>query len=779
MNRIYFEKMSNCTGCGACKNICPTGAISISYNEKGFYAPILDESKCVNCGKCKLACPKDDNHLKNFQKPQCYAFAANDEERKGSSSGAFFPVLAKFILERKGYVCGVAWTKNFEAEHIIINNIEDLHKLRFSKYVQANTGNCFKEIKKILDKDNWVLFSGTPCQNAGLLKFLNKNYEKLITLDIICHGAPSPKVWQDYLNENFEKEKIVDINFRNKYRGWISTSEYPGHISFNDGTQKPIGIYYEAFLQHKLSNDPCVDCKYRKVPRPADFTCGDFWHLFNSDLNDNKGLSVVLLNNKKAEKIFNMIITNADIKLYEKIDLHNKYKRIELKNRSKKTIERELFFKKYQKGISTTKLLEATLGKSYDVGLCTFFNGLNYGSCLVAYAVNNILEKLGYSVLNIHKRVDSAYNFDERHLTYQFAKENYFVSDEIPFGEIPVTLNEKCNTFMLGSDTLWWWKDVEYTDNHFWLDFVFSSKKKIAFCTSFGFDEPNIPYLKQNEIKYLYKRFDALSTREASGARILKDYFDCNGECLCDPTLIADREIFEDLAIKSSREDKNYILAYVLDIDKRKQKQIENFANKMGIKLILIPNMYRSYKKEKKKKTKINIPIEDFLYLIKNAEFIITDSFHGVCFSTIFEKNFAGIINKQRGNGRYKIIEQIGLKKHLIGSFDELENYSLENMPNFQFAKQELEKQREKAFLWLKEALDKPKKESSDLDLFYDYQVLSNVNKLRNIKNLINLKLIKFKYFKYTLLENIFIGRKRKKAHEKRLFYKDILRRIG
>ena len=724
MSNYKLANMNICTGCGACKNICPVNAISMGYSEDGFYIPVVDKEICVNCGKCKKVCPAIDFKFKNNERPKCYTVAASDNERINSTSGAVFPVLAKYVFSKNGYVAGVAWDKNFEAEHIIIDNEKDLHKLRYSKYVQASTGDTFKQVKGLLENDKYVLFSGTPCQVAGLLNFLGKDYEKLITLDLICHGTPSPKVWQDYLNENFEKEKIIDINFRKQDNGWIRDKAiwYYSHgssVDYNSGEKKPIGVYYEAFLKNKLSNEPCLDCKYRTVPRPADFTCGDFWYLHKSEFDDKKGLSICLLNNEKAKKIFEEIKENC--KFYQEIDLKDDYTKVELNTKTRKNRERELFFKKYKEGkISVTKLLNAAVEKHYDIGFLSFFNGLNYGSALVAYAVNRIMEDMGYSVLNIHKKRSKDYEFDNYHKTYQFAQKHYFISRELGFDDDHRIINSSCDNFVLGSDTLWWWSDVQNTNNHYWLDFVTSNKRKISFSTSFGFDEPNIPDDKIQEIKYLYKRFNSLSVREESGVKILKDYFDCDGVHLWDPVLVANPDIFDNLSLQSKRDDKDYLFAYILDSDEEKLDIIKNTAKNLGLKLILIPKMHSQYYLDQKNGTNVNIDIEDFVYLIKNAVYVITDSFHGACFSVIFKKKFTAYINNKRGNARYKIFDEMNLKNRFINSYDELESFDFNNEIDFSTAEEKIQQHSKQAINWLKNALTKPIENVSDIDLMYD-----------------------------------------------------------
>ena len=185
-------------------------------NNEGFLVPVLDADKCIDCGLCMKPCPSLQEKRDNAVEPQCYAAQASDDIRAISSSGGVFTPLAEQILERGGVVCGAAFREDWTVHHIIVDNKEELAKLRGSKYVQSDTEDCYKRIKALLKEGTWVLFSGTPCQVAGLYTYLGKEYDTLVTIDIFCHGAPSPGVWKRYLRENYEPGSIANINFRDK-----------------------------------------------------------------------------------------------------------------------------------------------------------------------------------------------------------------------------------------------------------------------------------------------------------------------------------------------------------------------------------------------------------------------------------------------------------------------------------------------------------------------------------------------------------------------------------
>ncbi len=727
-----------CCSCGACYNICPNNAISMEFSDKGFYSPVVNDEKCIKCGKCLNVCPAIEYKSKNTNSPppSVYLVEDIDEERQKSTSGGAFGIFAKYVLANNGFVCGSAWNDNWEAEHIIIDNINDLDKLRISKYVQSNTKNCFSEIKKLLDNNKLVLFSGTPCQSAGLIKFLNKDYDNLITMDLLCHGAPSPKIWQDYLNKNYSKKDIKEIKFRNKSDWTLGTREAfyntdHGYILENN-KKREIGIFYEAFLDNILSCDSCMECKYKFVPRPADFTIGDFWYYrkYYPKINAKMGLSVLLANNLKAKRILKSVSKNINV--LKPVNMKENWEHIEIRNHSKDTAERHIFFKKYLKGYDLNNILNEATHKHYDVGIISYFNWMNYGSALVSYAAYKIIEQLGYSILTVNKDFSFSDRYNKENRSLEFAKKHYNISRLYEAQEDCRELNDLCDTFIVTSDTQWW--DSEPAGDFCWLDFVRSDKRKISFCTSFAHPEPAFDNNAIARRKYLFKRFHALSTREEQGVKILKDIFDTESEHLYDPTLLADKQIFEDLANQSSRTEKGFVFAYILDLTEEKEKIAKYIADTLNLKLKLISNMRYSGKCNLIDEN--NIAIEDFVYFCKNADFIFTDSFHGTCFSTIFEKPFISFANSPRGITRYKIFYDNNLKDYIFDNLEDVYNIDLQNIkPDFTVFNEKIKHEREKALLWLKQAMEKPLPKPSNDELLYDYLYNKNLDDKLNFRH--------------------------------------------
>ncbi len=314
INNILEEK-DKCYGCNACYNICPVEAIEMVADEEGFLYPNINTEKCTNCGLCKKVCPslnKSEKFNTNTNSPKCYAVMASDEIRTNSTSGGAFSLFANWILEQGGYVCGAAFDDNGKVEHIIINYKEELNKLQSSKYVQSDMNYIHKQLKTLLNEGKIVLFSGTPCQVAGVNNFIGKN-DNLYTIDLICHGVPSPLVWMKYLKETIGDEKFIYTKFREKILPY-------GNNHLITYTDKNIYSFYQrqdsylkAFHYNMILRPSCHKCAFTTVKRNGDISIGDFWGIDNIDksFNDTKGTSLVLINSKNGKNLFKAVQKNT------------------------------------------------------------------------------------------------------------------------------------------------------------------------------------------------------------------------------------------------------------------------------------------------------------------------------------------------------------------------------------------------------------------------------------------------------------------------------------
>ena len=297
---IEVTDKTRCCGCSACANICPVRCITMTADSEGFRYPSADPHACISCGRCDEVCPMN-SHVSS-QDRTAYAVRVPRYEAE-SSSGGVFPALAEQVLMEGGAVYGAAFDEEMRLRHIRVKDFAGLQFLRGSKYVQSNIEDAYMLAHEDLSCGRKVLFSGTPCQIAGLHKFLGRNYPGLITVDLACHGVPSPKVWDRYVKE--KGPGLVNVIFRDKSFGW---RRYHLAYVYKDRTDKiryDRDPYMQLFLQNLSIRPSCYDCAFRNGGNSSDITLGDFWAVAESvpEMNDGRGVSVVVANTQKGEEI--------------------------------------------------------------------------------------------------------------------------------------------------------------------------------------------------------------------------------------------------------------------------------------------------------------------------------------------------------------------------------------------------------------------------------------------------------------------------------------------
>lgn len=306
MIRIFSKK--KCCGCSACASICPKSCIVMKRDEEGFCYPSVDETACVDCHQCEKVCPFLNPTVQTYTGSKIYAAVNTDSEvRLASSSGGVFTEIATHVIKQGGCVFGAAFQDDWNVKHCMVENIESLSKLRKSKYVQSNIGNTYKLAKAQLLQGRLVLFSGTSCQIAGLKHFLHKEYDNLITVEILCHGVPSPKVWQLYLAE-FLKGKgygigdLCNLSFRDKVKG---ITEYKLSFEMNDKNSLSHFFYEDSYMDGFLSNlilrPSCYSCMAKGGRSGSDIVLGDLWNKYaKKPFDDSNGTNVVLVNTDRG-----------------------------------------------------------------------------------------------------------------------------------------------------------------------------------------------------------------------------------------------------------------------------------------------------------------------------------------------------------------------------------------------------------------------------------------------------------------------------------------------
>lgn len=302
----HITAPDNCTGCALCSNVCSKEAIRMVWSEEGFLVPSVDVDKCVECGACVKNCPAQEENIAKLQytddvnSVEAYgAWNQNEAVQESSSSGGVFTALAEQVIESGGCVFGVVWRDKLTAVFSRAETVEQLASMRGAKYTHANADGVYREVRAELLSGRRVLFSGTPCQVHALRKYLRKDYENLLTIDIVCHGIPSHLILEKYIElwEQKAGKDIRQISFRDKPEGW---SKYHVTRHYVDGssssTEHHIDVYMKSFLCDRALNKACYSCPYAHIPRQGDITLGDYWGVahYHPDWPLGKGISAVL-----------------------------------------------------------------------------------------------------------------------------------------------------------------------------------------------------------------------------------------------------------------------------------------------------------------------------------------------------------------------------------------------------------------------------------------------------------------------------------------------------
>lgn len=667
--------IDNCTGCCLCQNICPTKAISMSENSEGFIYPHIDFSKCVECGKCLQYCPVENPEYHNVENPVCHAINGVDEIRKNAASGGIFSAFAELLIKNGGVTYGAAYNDDFSVEFKKAENLQELEALKGSKYIQSNANYVYENIKNSLLEGKKVLFGGCPCQVAALYKYLNdSDKENLYTMDIICHGVPSPKVFRKYLIENFDNRKIKKIDFRDKTEfGWSTEM----NVYFEDGTVyrklHTEDSFYNAFLPCICLRKSCANCKFSVLPRQGDLTIGDYWGIdqYDKSIDDHKGTSVVLVNNKKGR----MIIEQCS--QYWSRDVITP---IENALRVNKTIiqpfrahpARRRFFENMDR-YPLDILVHKCQTHHYDIGIVGLWYGLNYGSILTYYALYKAVNQMGFDALMINKPKElwtDRYT-DRNSIANRFIYENCYVSNVRKNKSDWQELNNHCDTFIVGSDVVWNYEICGVQSHQFFfLDFVEDSKKKIAMASSFGAGY-HAPEDERCLDKYYINKFDYIGVREIDGVNLCKNCFNANANQVVDPVFICDKKNYIELANKVENQDNTlYISAYILGPDIVKYNILKRICKNKNyeMKIIENPNVPGVFKQKIGVEALHTPSVEEWLHYIKNCEFFVGDSFHGLCFAIIFNKPFLITVNSNvKGLQRFStLLAMIGLENRLF-----------------------------------------------------------------------------------------------------------------
>lgn len=716
----------NCTGCSACASVCGRSALGMKPDKAGFLYPVVDDNLCIQCGRCTAVCPVLKPNEPDLS-PKCFAARTFDSELlRCSSSGGVFSELAKQILAEKGSVFGCV-ADDFYVRQVKIDSEAGLSALRGSKYVQSDVRDSYRIAQSDLQFGRNVLYSGTPCQIAGLKRFLGKEYENLICVEVLCYGVPSPmafcKLAQSYFGQ---KGKITDVSFRNKDAGWWGWAWVWDKIfSFYDdgrltcGNENESNAYVEAFLNLLSSRRSCYQCTAKDGRSGADLSIGDFWGLEKSsvDIKDGLGMSAVMVHTKRGQELFDRAdCWRQEVKLDEITKSNRGY--FSSKTPPPKSRRAFLFLVRFLSNRRALHVIELirTRGrslfrgcKSQDggnfVGIMTYNWRVmmhNYGTFFQHLALRNALTSLGYrpfridnacwrdviftmampiratrlwilSLLGLKKRPDAGLfswwplkEFFKFYFDYKKHIGVLFDQDD---------LKKKAFACIAGSDQVWTSGQREC-----FLGDVEDDVRKLTYAVSADWTAvDNIPGW-EDLIKMTAQTFAGVSIRESVGVEKYKKITGREDVVrVCDPVLLMRPEFYvEKFHLKSRKSKQGNMVCYFVNACSEKDvgmATLREIATTMNKRLRFIG--IQGAENIPTRVERVHPTPNQFLQLILDADIVFTNSFHGLLFSILFNKQFVfvqqvthpGIDQNMR---QYEYLEFFGLTDRAVGPRDSL-----------------------------------------------------------------------------------------------------------
>lgn len=729
----------DCCGCGACSAACPKQAISMKEDKQGFLYPAVDAALCVDCGICRKACPQTQGVSQPREPLQYVAMKHTDEQlRRLSRSGGIFAALAQKVLKEGGVVYGAAFDQDLRVRHIRVAQPEELPRLQGSKYVQSRMDDSMVQAAQDLKAGRRVLFSGTPCQIEGLLRWISAASipsERLLTVDVVCHGAPSPLVYERYLDDQERRMggTITTFNFRDKDKGWRAHVE--SMTALVDGAVKKeySTEFTDLFYQHNMLRPSCYACPFACRDRSSDLTIADYWgvekHL--PEMDDDTGVSLVMphtqTGRKALEEVQEAFVTETvcwdqcrQDALEHPTEKGEEYEEF-WQDMETVGIKKVLQTSQVNKKTASLKMLRKAEAERKErlmaawkkqppvrsVGILTFHRAHNYGAMLQAWALRTYLTGKGYKTDIINYRceqIDHSYLPIPYQLTPNY--EQFRTPDQpsrgikmylqvwkglLPvlrqwrkrrkhflrfFRQMGVTgkalgeeelANLDYDAVICGSDQIWATQDAAYYG-------AFpGNMRRIAYAPSFG-DHPFPPEFHPTVYQWLHN-LDSISVRESSMVPYLEEAFGISPWAVTlDPTLLANAEDYRPLLLhRTPLGGKPYLFCYCVLEDDAMVDMARQIADKNGWELVVLRTWLRPELQNQIQD--VTAGPREFVTYVHNAQFIVTNSFHGTVFSILFRKRFFSVYKQGSNNRIQDLLDGLSLSdRHLEYQLPEKES---------------------------------------------------------------------------------------------------------
>ena len=695
-----------CMGCGACGAVCEHSALSLKEDALGFLNPEVDNDLCTLCGMCEDVCPVLPNGKSHFSTVNNKIFpktwqvfgAQNVEDAvlSHSSSGGVFWALAKSFFEKfsdNAVVYGAAFADDFERAIITrAQNLADCHKFCGSKYLEAHADFSLPQILIDLKKGKNVLFTATPCKVAGLkafLKLLKVDTKNLITVELICHGVAAPSAWGESLKKlkaELGFQKINEVHMRKKLVKWENSQLFiKGETAHGERTKSQ--ALYDSWFGKLFGRDfalreACYRCPFHLEHSFADIQIGDFWGVppkVRQKFNADRGVSVILCKSQKgldyvknAARFLKLVKSKFAEARPSNPMLEMPATRPALRDDFERDFKTLPFGEVYEKYEHDTAEIEdwdfykfkssarTATPKNAEVGIVTLCLHTNYGGNLQTFALQQALQKIGFSSTTLQFawwHNNHSQDFSNGRIVRSFTEKNIHLTETLYLPEELHKLSKmRFKNLVVGSDQIWrriFLGNAVYTP---FLDFAQYQKiPKIAYAASFG-TENDSEYSAEEitRLKILLKQFNALSTREDSGVAILKNW-GFEAQHLLDPTLLLDACDYAKFFPAIPKKE-NFVFAYLLGRSQYKTAVAKRVADAKNLKLFEVNDPTDVIKPS----------VERWLWRFKNADFVVTDSFHGTVFSLIFGKPFISILGGETTTRFLSLAKLFDLNERLL-----------------------------------------------------------------------------------------------------------------